>query len=126
MINRVEEHIDAQSRQRSLVAVIKQPIALAEPLFPGSFVKASIHGEQIEQLWQLPASALVDSNTVWQVNDEGLLNYLSVKVMFSQNNAVYVQPIDSAAISKSAKIVNRPLASYLKNMKVEAKVEELQ
>ena len=125
VVDRVEQHIDAQSRQRSLVAVVKQPIALAQPLFPGSFVKANIQGEQIEQLWQLPASALVDSNKVWRVNDDGLLNYLAINVMFSQNNAVYVQPIDKNVTSKPVNIVNRPLASYLKNMKVEAKVEEL-
>ena len=125
VVDRVEQHIDSQSRQRSLVAVVKQPIALAQPLFPGSFVKANIHGEQIEQLWQLPASALVDSNKVWQVNDDGLLDYLSINVMFSQNNAVYVQPIDKNVTGKTVNIVNRPLASYLKNMKVEAKVEEL-
>ena len=46
-------------------------------------------------------------------------------LMFSQNNAVYVQPIDKNVTSKTVNIVNRPLASYLKNMKVEAKVEEL-
>jgi len=125
VVDRVEQHIDSQSRQRSLVVVVKQPISLAQPLFPGSFVKANIHGEQIEQLWQLPASALVDSDKVWQVNDDGLLDYLSINVMFSQNNAVYVQPIDKNVTGKTVNIVNRPLASYLKNMKVEAKVEEL-
>lgn len=121
-LDRIEQHIDAQSRQRSLIAIVEQPISLEQPLFPGSFVKANISGETIKQLWKLPASALVDNSTVWQVNEEGLLNHLTVKVMFSQNNAVYVRPIDQV---EQARIVNRPLASYLVNMKVEADIEEL-
>lgn len=121
-VDRYEQHLDAKSRQRSLVAVVEQPIALANPLFPGSFVKATIKGQKIPQLWKLPASALIDNNTVWQVNDEDLLVYLPIKVMFSENNAVYVQPITPL---QQAKIVNRPLSSYLVNMKVDAKIEEL-
>jgi multidrug efflux pump subunit AcrA (membrane-fusion protein) len=121
-VDRFEQHLDDKSRQRALVAVVEQPIALANPLFPGSFVKATIKGQKIEQLWKLPASALIDSNTVWQVNEDDLLVYLPIKVMFSENNAVYVQPIEPLA---QAKIVNRPLSSYLVNMKVAAKTEEL-
>lgn len=121
-VDRYEQHLDAKSRQRSLVAVVEQPIALANPLFPGSFVKATIKGQKILQLWKLPASALIDNNTVWQVNDEDLLVHLPIKVMFSENNAVYVQPITPL---QQAKIVNRPLSSYLVNMKVDAKIEEL-
>jgi RND family efflux transporter MFP subunit len=121
-VDRFERHLDTKSRQRSLVAVVEQPIALATPLFPGSFVKATIKGQEITQLWKLPASALINNETVWQVNDEDLLVYLPIKVMFSENNAVYVQPIEPL---QKAKIVNRPLSSYLVNMKVSAKVEEL-
>ncbi len=121
-VDRYEQHLDVKSRQRSLVAVVEHPIALATPLFPGSFVKATIKGQKIAQLWKLPASALIDNNTVWQVNDEDLLVHLPIKVMFSENNAVYVQPIESL---QRAKIVNRPLSSYIVNMKVAAEIEEL-
>lgn len=121
-VDRFEQHINTASRQRSLIAVVEKPIALAHPLFPGAFVKATIEGEAIEHLWKLPASALIDDQTVWQVNSEGLLETLAINVSFSQGNAVYVQPI--TALSQ-ANIVNRPLSSYLVNMKVEAKIEEL-
>ena len=121
-VDRFERHLDVKSRQRSLVAVVEHPIALATPLFPGSFVKATIKGQEITKLWKLPASALIDNETVWQVNDEDLLVYLPIKVMFSENNSVYVQPIEPL---QQAKIVNRPLSSYLVNMKVSANVEEL-
>lgn len=121
-VDRYEQHIDSQNRQRALIAIVERPIELTQPLFPGTFVKATISGNAIEQLWQLPASALIDNHTVWQVNDEGLLVQLPVNHMFSINNTVYVQPIN---LLSQAKIVNRPLASYLLNMKVEAKIEEV-
>jgi RND family efflux transporter MFP subunit len=117
---RVEKHLDSASRQRSLVATIKQPISLDTPLFPGTFVKATINGEAISKLWKLPASALIDSNTVWQVNEQGLLNYLTVTVAFSQDDDIYVKPVNDLT---QASIVKRPLSSYLANMKVEAKIE---
>lgn len=122
-VDRFELSIDALSRQRALIAVVKQPLTLVNPLFPGAFVKATIKGRAIAKLWKLPASSLIDNNTVWQVNDAGLLKHLSINVLFSSNNAVYVQPIDKAVTQ--ANIVNRPLSSYLVNMKVEASTEEL-
>lgn len=121
-VDRYEQHINSQNRQRALVVTVERPIELTQPLFPGTFVKATITGNAIEQLWQLPASALIDNNTVWQVNDEGLLMQLPVNLVFSMNDAVYVQPLNHLS---QAKIVNRPLASYLKNMKVDAKIEEV-
>lgn len=120
-VDRFEQHIDGTSRQRALVAVVEQPIEQDQPLFPGAFVKASIQGQMMSNLWQLPASSLIDNQTVWQVNDAGLLQHLPVKVMFSQDDSVFVQPLDA---TEQARIVNRPLSSYLVNMKVSAKVEE--
>lgn len=116
-IERFEQHIDEQSRQRALIATIKQPLLQATPLFPGTFVQATLSGQAIKQLWKLPASALIDNNKVWQVNTDGLLSYLPITLVFSQGNYIYVQPLTEQA---QATIVNRPLASYLVNMKVEA------
>jgi len=121
-IDRVEQHVNDQSRQRALVVAVKDPIGLSTPLYPGSFVKASITGQAIDKLWRLPASALIDSNNVWQVNNDGLLSYLPVTVMFSQGNNIYVQPLHNLA---KASIVKRPLASYLANMKVQPVAESL-
>ena len=120
-VNRFEQHIGSNNRQRALIASVERPIESPKPLFPGTFIKASINGKAVEALWKLPASALINNNTVWQVSDDNLLVHLPVRVMFSHDNIVYVQPIEQLT---QAKIVNRPLASYLLNMKVETKTEE--
>ena len=119
--DRFEQHIDSQSCQRSLVAQVDNPIKRLTPLFPGTFVKATLTGSAVEALWQLPASALIDSNTVWQVNENGVLDFLTVKVIFAQGKNIYVQPVENI---DRARIVSRPLSSYLQNMKVDAQVEE--
>lgn len=121
-INRVEQHIDTNSRQRALVVNIADPLSLSTPLFPGTFVKATVAGAQIDNLWKLPASALIDNNTVWQISEDDLLRPLAIDVVFSQGDSVYVKP---QADIQQAQIVNRPLASYLTNMKVIPSIEEL-
>ena len=121
-IERFEQHINGSSRQRSLIAVVEQPIEQEVPLFPGLFVKAHIKGNAYSALWKLPASALIDNNTVWQVNNDDLLKRMPVSIVFSQDNFVFVKPINNIAMPR---IVNRPLSSYLVNMKVSPKVEEL-
>lgn len=121
-INRVEQHIDTKSRQRALVVNIANPLSLSTPLFPGTFVKATVAGAQVDDLWKLPASALIDNHTVWQISDDDLLRPLAIDVIFSQDNAVFVKPLNNI---QQAQIVNRPLASYLTNMKVIPHVEEL-
>ncbi|WP_440874178.1 efflux RND transporter periplasmic adaptor subunit [Thalassotalea sp. PLHSN55] len=122
-IDRVEQHIDGTSRQRSLISTVEQPITLSKPLYPGTFVKATISGQSLDNLWKLPASALIDNQTVWQVTQENVLEHLAIAVVFSQGSDVYVQPEQPMSV---ATIVNRPLASYLAKMKVEAVVEERQ
>lgn len=121
-IDRVELHLDQASRQRSLIASVRMPLSQQNPLYPGTFVKAEITGETQKQVWKLPASALISDSTVWQVNDDNLLKKLPVEHVFSKDSFVYVRPSHSVL---SGKIVKRPLASYLENMKVTPLVESL-
>ena len=126
--DRVEQHIDTASRQRSLIAVVADPLAHDHPLFPGNFVQAELTSGMVEGLWQLPSSALIDAHTVWAVNDEQLLTPLSVDIQFSRGNSVFVTPVqsDSTSPTQTVRIVNRPLASYLQNMQVNPTVEGIQ
>lgn len=122
-LDRFEQHINQESRQRALIASVSNPINRQTPLYPGTFVKAQIEGQPIEQLWQIPASALIDNNTVWQVNEQGLLKRLPIELLFSDGNLVYIKPVVAQA---EALIVNRPLASYLADMKVSPVAETQQ
>lgn len=119
-VDRRESHINSATRQRSLVVAVDKPLAQQAPLFPGSFVKAELTGQSFSGLWQIPASAMIDTGRVWQVTEQGVLAYLPVQLKFSDGNYAYVLP---KADVKQAQVVNRPLSSYLENMKVQVKVE---
>lgn len=120
IVDRSENHINSETRQRSLVVAVESPLAQQTPLYPGSFVKAELTGSAIDGLWQLPASSLVDTGRVWQVTEENVLAYLEVESKFVSGSYIYVKPVNNV---KQANIVNRPLSSYLENMKVQIKVE---
>lgn len=90
-VDRGEAHISDTTRQRALVVAIEQPLQQNTPLYSGEFVKAELTGETFSNLWQLPASALIDSGRVWQVTEQNTLTYLPVTTRFAKNGYVYVE-----------------------------------
>jgi len=118
-VERVEQHLDNSSRQRSLVVVVEQPLAQQTPLFPGTFVSATVQGKSLHNLWQLPASAISQNDEVWYIGADGNLATFTPQKQFSQGELSYIKPI---AGMNSANIVIRPLNSYVQGMQVIAKL----
>jgi membrane fusion protein (multidrug efflux system) len=119
-VERVEQHLDSASRQRALMVVVDNPLTLDSPLFPGTFVEAKIQGRELEQLWQLPASAISQQGEVWYVDQTGELASFAAHKRFAQGNASYIAPMLGL---ESAQIVIRPLNSYVPGMRVMATLE---
>lgn len=117
-VDRVEMHLESSNRQRSAIVAVDKPLEQATPLFPGTFVTASITGKSLESLWQVPASAISQSGDVWFVNEAGVLDKFNAQKRFSKNDATYIVPFDADI---TAQIVARPLSSYMTGMKVTAK-----
>ena len=107
-VTRVEQHVDSASRQRSLIVSIKKPLDKTSPLYPGTFVTASIKGISINNLWKLPQSAISQQGYVWFVDADNKLAKELVIKQFEQGDNVFVTPLSD----KSAQIVKRPLSSY--------------
>jgi RND family efflux transporter MFP subunit len=126
-VKRVEQHVTELSRQRSLVVVVDDPLAQSTQLYPGTFVKAIIQGKSVQNLWQLPSSAISQQGDIWFVDDAGLLTKALATVLFEQNSFVYVQPISHSLNSQThnspTQVVKRPLSSFKVGTKVMAKVE---
>jgi RND family efflux transporter MFP subunit len=126
-VERVEQHVTELSRQRSLVVVVDDPLAQSTRLFPGTFVKVIIQGKSVQNLWQLPSSAISQQGDIWFVDDAGLLTKALATVLFEQNSFVYVQPISHSLNSQThnspTQVVKRPLSSFKVGTKVMAKVE---
>lgn len=117
VVTRGEQHINSASRQRSLIVSVSNPLNQNPPLYPGTFVEASINGKSVENLWQLPASAITQNNQLWYMDDNGLLQSAAADIRFSNANNVYVDPLPSLS---STQVLLHPLGSYLVGMKVEA------
>ena len=118
-VERVEQHLDNSSRQRSLVVVVEQPLAQPTPLFPGTFVTAAVQGKALNDLWQLPASAISQNGDVWYIGAEGNLATFTAQQQFAQGALSYIKPM---AGMDSANIIIRPLNSYVQGMRVIAKL----
>ncbi len=127
-VERVEQHLSQDTRQRSLIVVVANPLEQVEDLYPGMFVKTVISGKALDQLWQLPASALSQQGDVWVVDSQGLLAKSSAQAQFEINGLIYIDPnsldFDLNTSTKAVvHVVKRPLSSFQVGMKVMAKVE---
>lgn len=119
-VSRVEQHVDTDSRQRSLVVSVDQPLAQEVGLYPGTFVRAQIEGALMEDSWKLPASAISQQGELWFIDQDNTLRKVAAEKIFERSDSVYVMPIDSLS---AAKIVKRPLSSYVVGMRVQPELE---
>lgn len=120
---RAEQHVDSTTRQRSLMVAVDSPFSYTPPLLPGTFVEVKINGKAVENVWELPSSALSQRGEIWYVNEGDTLARFAAEPVFSNGNFIYVEVPESLA-SVPTKIVVHPLSSYLPGMAVQPVVED--
>uniref|UniRef100_UPI0030DBEE4B efflux RND transporter periplasmic adaptor subunit n=1 Tax=Vibrio neptunius TaxID=170651 RepID=UPI0030DBEE4B len=91
-VERKYQHVTQDTRQRSLVVVVDKPLEADSPLYPGTFVKATLSGAEVNGLWEVPASAISQQGEIWTVDEQGLLNKSNASKRFSRDGKVYVTP----------------------------------
>lgn len=116
-ILRVEQHLDSNTRQRSLVVAVDRPLDQTPALYPGTFLKAQIEGHAVNNLWKLPSSAMSQRGEIWYVTQENVLANFSADPIFSDSEAIYIAPPEALA-KASQRVLFHPLSSYTKGMKV--------
>lgn len=117
---RIEQNVDTTSRQRSLIVAVDHPFDKRVELYPGTFVQAVIEGKELDNVWQLPASAISQQGEIWFVNEHAQLNKVAANKLFEKGGFVYVKPIENMP---TAQIIKRPLSSYIVGMRIVPKVE---
>ncbi|MFM2643935.1 efflux RND transporter periplasmic adaptor subunit [Vibrio chagasii] len=123
-VERVEQHLQQDTRQRSLIVKVDNPLEQEKDLYPGTFVQATISGKQLTQLWELPASALSQQGDLWFVGDNGQLSKSHANVEFEKGGLIYIDPTKlGVEIDDSVQVVKRPLSSFKAGMVVLAKAE---
>ncbi|MDO6762819.1 efflux RND transporter periplasmic adaptor subunit [Agarivorans sp. 1_MG-2023] len=112
---RAYQHLDHNTRQRSLIVAVDKPLEQNTPLFAGTFVQATLSGSSLGGLWELPASAISQQGDIWLVDEQNLLQKATAKPVFERQNKVYVKPLTDKAV---AQVVMRPLSNFNVGMKV--------
>lgn len=121
-VARYENHIDESSRQRTVIVALDLPFEQSTPLLPGTFVAVEIMAKTLNNVIQLPASALAQDGKIWFVDNNNRLATHQAEKVFERNNNIYIKPFSD---TESVNIVVRPLVSYLVGMQVNPVTEEL-
>ena len=119
---RVAQHIDSTSRQRNLIVAVDFPMDQVPPLLPGTFVEVGMNGSDVENVWELPNSALSQRGEIWYVTENNTLARFSTEPIFSNESSIYIN-VPKKFAQALVKIVVHPLSSYLPGMKVQPVVE---
>lgn len=115
VVTRVEKSLNTDTRLRSLIVAVEQPLNHDTPLYPGTFLNAQIPGKTLAGLWKLPSSALSQRGEIWTVTDDNLLKAHIANIRFSDPEHIYVEPPEG---TKQAQVLVQPLSSYSEGAKV--------
>ncbi|MEM7049475.1 MAG: efflux RND transporter periplasmic adaptor subunit [Acidobacteriota bacterium] len=115
-VDRIEQHVVRESRQRTLVAIVDRPLEQEFPLFPGTFLRATLAGRSVDGVLELPASAITEQQEIWLVDAEGFLEKAPVDPLFAADGRALV-PFATDS-EDGLKVVLHPMASFLPGLAV--------
>ncbi|MGJ8638058.1 MAG: efflux RND transporter periplasmic adaptor subunit [Opitutaceae bacterium] len=115
---RIEDNINPNSRLLYAVAELTKPFEPSSDLPAlrrGTFMKGSIEGRSLQNVYSLPRYALRGSNSLYVLTDENTLSTRKVEIVKSDSKQVIInsglEPGDRVAIS--------PIAYFVEGMPVE-------
>ena len=90
-VTRVEGKLDEKTRMITVIVRIDKPYATKPPLAIGLFVTVDIVGRTLSNAAVIPRATLRHGNTVWTVNNEGVLRFRTVKVARNQGEKIVIE-----------------------------------
>lgn len=123
-IVRTDALIDMNSRVVYAVAEVESPFEAAAgsqrpPLSPGLFVEASIEGRLLDNVVELPRSALATDGTLMLVAEDGVAQRRDVEVLASNAKTVWLQ-----GIGLNQRVIVRQSGNVIAGMAVELRSEQ--
>lgn len=115
-INRVERSVDTATRQRDVVIEVPNPFNSTTPLLPGTFVQVEMCGKQVDNLWELPVSALSQRGEIWYVEGDTLEKF-TAQLAFSNLDRIYIE-VPEGLTGSPQQVLVHPLSNYVSGMKV--------
>lgn len=117
-IHRTEGAIDERSRVLYAVAEVIDPYSLLSdrsdvvPLSMGLFVEAEISGNQYDNVFALPRSALREANQLILVDEDEKLKFITVDVLRSDRETAYIQ----SGLTTGARVMSSVLENPVDGM----------
>ena len=118
-IIRDEGIIDRTSRSAYLIAKMDSDES-NKYLSPGLFVKASITGRELQDIFSIPRKALYGKDRVYVIDDDNLLNFRTVTVVRTESDRVLI----SDGLESGERVCITNLAAAIDRMKVRIKIED--
>ena len=119
---RSEGVVDELNRSQYIVARVSDPYGLTVsdrqvPLRVGTFVKASIQGKVLKDVFKVPRSALLEGSRIGLVDRQALLKIVPVEVAATDDNYYYI----STGLKDGQQIVTSALGTPIEGLKLRIK-----
>ncbi len=105
--------IQKKTRQRQVFIEIDKPLEQKAPLLPGTFLNVNLTGKRIENLLEIPESALTRKGAVWFVTKDETLLSVKATILFRHNGSVFIEypetkerSVNGVAIAPNSSFVN--------------------
>ena len=122
ILARSEGVVDELNRSQYIVARVSDPYGLGSsdlqvPLRVGTFVKASIQGKVLKDVFKVPRSALLEGSRIGLVDDQTLLQIIPVEVASTDDSHYYI----SKGLQDGHQIVTSALGTPIEGLKLRIK-----
>jgi len=111
-ISRIEKHIDINSRQKSFIVSVENPLQQEPPLLAGAFLEASFSIENPSALLAIPASSLTAEGEVWHIEHDSQLSRFKAEIVFQHDGVIFIEPLYPNQ-EKELLVLQTPLPSYI-------------
>ena len=99
----------------SLLIKVLNPMQYDIPLFIGSFVKGTVKGKTLYNVYKAPYQALRNNNTMWVADNQNRLKIVNVNVAFTDKDYVYIDN----GLKNGERIVVSKLPTAINGLKLE-------
>lgn len=117
LVSRIERHVVAETRLRSLVVTVSNPLEADPPLYSGTFVRAALSGRELNGVLDLPSHVVTDQGEIWFVDAEGLLAKFAADLRPGVDGRILVDA-PPAMERDVLEVVAHPMASFLPGLSV--------
>ena len=119
-ILRLLSDLDSRGRMARLLIAIDDPLRVQQgsdnkfPFLLGTFVEIEIIGNEVENVYQIPRTALRENNIVWTVAENDSLKFNKVDPVYKTEESVYIK----SGLSNGEKVVLTTIPTAFEGMPV--------